>query len=51
MPGVDIPADAKITNLQFDERHLSCDITNRDRFTIKRLVYNIDAVPAHLLNN
>ena len=51
MPGADIPADAKITNLQFDERHLSCDITNRDHSTTKRLVYNIDAVPAHLLNN
>lgn len=43
MPGVDIPADAKITNLQFDECHLSCDITNRDHLTTKRLVYNIDA--------
>lgn len=43
MPGVDLPADAKITNLQFDECHLSCDITNRDHFTTKCLVYNIDA--------
>lgn len=43
MPGADIPADAKITNLQFDECHLSCDITNRNHFTTKRFVYNIDA--------
>lgn len=43
MPGADIQANVKITNLQFDERHLSCDITNRYQFTTKRLVYNIDA--------
>lgn len=51
MPGADIQADVKITNLQFDEYHLSCDITHRDHFITKRLVYNIDAVPTHLLNN
>lgn len=42
MPGVDIPADAKITNLQFDEYHLSYDIHHRDHFVTKRFAYNID---------
>lgn len=43
IPGVDIPADAKITNLQFDECHLSCDIHHRDHFVTKRFAYKLDA--------
>lgn len=43
MPGVDIPADAEITNLQFDEYHLSCDIQHRNHFITKRLTYNVNA--------
>lgn len=43
MPGVDIPADAKITNLQFDEYHLSCDIYHLDHFVTKRFAYKLDA--------
>lgn len=50
MPGVDIPADAKITMLQFDERHLSCDIHHRDHFVTKRFAYNIDVDAAQELD-
>lgn len=48
MPGVDIPADAKITNLQFDGCHLSCDIHHRDHFVTKRFTYNIDVDAAQM---
>lgn len=43
MPGVDIPANVEITNLQFDGYHLSCDIHHRGHFATKRFAYNMDA--------
>lgn len=42
MPGPDILANVEITNLQFDECHLSCDVHHQDHSITKRFVYNID---------
>ena len=39
MLGNSIQKDAKISNLQYDEFHLSCDIKYKDGWTEKKLVY------------
>ena len=43
IPGPDIPANVEITNLQFDECHLSCDVLHQGHSITKHFVYNIDA--------